>query len=36
MTDLIPYVSSPGGMAILPVAIDYSGALALCQMALDG
>ena len=34
MTGLIPYVTSPGPIATLPVAIDYPAALALRQMAL--
>lgn len=34
MTGLIPYVSSPGGPATLPVSIDYPAALALRHMAL--
>lgn len=34
MTGLIPYVTPPGPMATLPVAIDYPAALALRQMSL--
>ncbi|EAW2451483.1 phage integrase family protein [Salmonella enterica subsp. diarizonae] len=34
MTGLIPYVTSLGPIATLPVAIDYPAALALRQMAL--
>lgn len=34
MTGLIPFVTSQGSMATLPVAIDYPAALALRQMAL--
>lgn len=34
MTGLIPYVTSPGPIATLPVSIDYQAALAQRQMAL--
>ncbi len=34
MTGLIPYTTSPGTVATLPLAIDYPAALALRQMAL--